>query len=220
MQKEIVMHPTIHTYFASENRVGVDFTLLDIGLPDTQAIRLIEEAGLRQIDVPPIAQLARDRIGKSRYVKRNLSLNEAPLRVHCATFVGWLYAQFGIFLPNRCLFQSLFGLPVNQGEEQEGDLIFIEGRHGLYLSDPNMKIGHVGMMTESGTVIHAANSRRNIVEESFDDFIHPEKSPVIVRRITPSFDRLAVFAIPDSIPIHMMLDAWRLIVRSLPKSIQ
>ncbi len=210
------MHPAVHTYYASGKRVGVDFSLLEISLPNEEMIDLIQNVGFDLIIIPPIIQMARELIGKSMYVKADLQIEDAPERVHCATFVAWLYAQFGIWLPNKCLFQSLYGFEVKMSDRKEGDLVFIKGHHGLYISDPRKKIGHVGILTKEDTIIHAANSRRHVVEDTWSEFIDPKRRPIAIRRLTPSFERLATFQIPESKNIVMMLDVWRMLVKHLP----
>jgi hypothetical protein len=52
-----------------------------------------------------------------------------------------------------------------------GDVIFASGAIDYYMNDPSDGVGHVGIATDNCSVIHAANSKVNIIESDISDFM-------------------------------------------------
>ena len=66
-------------------------------------------------------------------------------------------------------------MPIRYAEG--GDLLFKGGSSKSYYQVcPVLGIDHVGLLTHEGTVIHAANCSRGVVEESLARFLKTEKS--------------------------------------------
>lgn len=122
------------------------------------------ERGYKVLEVDIVA-LARERIGCSRFV-RGVAITEAPGIVDCSSFTKWLFAQKGIRIPRQHIEQRALGVPVE--EPIAGDLVFTTGFHDCYESDPNDGVGHVGVISGEGTVIHASGKRREVIETPLD----------------------------------------------------
>lgn len=113
---------------------------------------------------------ARSLIGKSEY-KRRSTFSDAPERVDCSSFIKWIYGQLGIWMPRYAVQQFQSGINVNESELRELDLVFTRGANPIYLTDPGCMVGHVGLCTGSETIIHAANTRRGVVEDDLLSFV-------------------------------------------------
>jgi len=181
-------------YRAVGSRCAFDFGVLPAeALPF--ADRILEDKGFRRIDVDIIAE-ARSCIGRSRFVKR-VHPDRAPDEVNCSSLVWWLLSRRGVGLPRLAIQQRGKGRRVSSEEMIAGDLIFMTARLNLYLDDPRDGVGHVGLVTERGTVIHAKGVRSGVVEEKPDRFLAPSRFRGVRRLIDP-FHRVETFEIPDS----------------------
>lgn len=155
--------------------------LLALPISDDQALEILLGKGYKvaQFD---FLSTARDCVGKSRY-QWYRHPDEATGRVDCATFVRWIYGMFGIWLPRYTIQQREFGDKVKFGNHLPGDLIFSGGCYGKFWTDPQDKVGHVGMITGAKTVIHAAGSKVGVVETSLEAFTKPRKKFRGIKRI-------------------------------------
>src|SRR5690606_39212406 len=99
------------------------------------------------------------------------SINEAPTVVDCSTMVKWAYGQAGIWLPRHTIDQRDYGTKVIKEELLAGDLVFTRGLKPYWLDNPEDAVGHVGIYSGHDSVVHAANTKRGVVEDSFDQFI-------------------------------------------------
>lgn len=70
--------------------------------------------------------------------------------VDCSSLVKWFFQHFKINLPDYALKQFHIGEEIFSKEGlQTGDLLFFTGSYGsYYLTDPNIKVGHVGIFIE------------------------------------------------------------------------
>lgn len=145
------------------NRCAVHVPSLDLPIADDQALLLLEGLGYRQIEVDTVA-LARERIGKATY-RRGARMREAPDVFDCSSFMKWLYGRRGIWLPRYSIqqYEDCHLLP--SGNFLAGDLVFSAGFRPYYRSHPAAGVGHVGIVTNDLTVVHAANSEEGVVEE-------------------------------------------------------
>src|SRR5258708_13104510 len=116
--------------------------------------------------------IARSYIGKSVY-RRCSFMREAPLVVDCASLIKWLYGQRGIWLPRDLILWLKLGTSILISELAKGDLIFTDGYTNRTIKSIG-SIGHVGMVTDRHTIIHATN-KVGIEEISFDLFLHQQK---------------------------------------------
>lgn len=144
------------------NLCAVHFDSLKLPVPQLEALRLLKGKGFETIEVN-ILKLAKRCVGRARY-RRGARLIEAPLVFDCSSLIKWLYAQHGIWLPRRSIQQREAGVPVALKEVMAGDLVFIAGALSYFFDDPSDGVGHVGIMTDKETVIHAANSKVGVIE--------------------------------------------------------
>ena len=151
------------------NRCAVDFSELHLPMTNREAMTMLTSLNFQAIEVN-LLKIARACIGASRY-QRGSRLADAPDVLDCSSFIKWLYAQRGIWLPRRTVQQMEIGTPIDLSNIVAGDVIFTTGRVNYYLDDPAQGVGHAGFATGEGTVVHAANSRTGIVESKLDNFL-------------------------------------------------
>ena len=161
-----------------------------------------------------IIALARQCIGISQY-RRGARPSEAPLVVDCSSFIKWLYAQRGIWLPRRSIQQRELGEVVNLDELVAGDAVFISGRIDYYHDDPANGVGHVGIATGYGTVVHAADRKVNVVESPLDKFVGEAKFRG-ARRYIPQNVEVLTFETPLNREVEVADDIKWIILQQLP----
>ncbi len=201
-------------YRAVKNRCAVDFNSLCLRIPSEEALRLLIQAGFSVVTVDMI-MLARQCIGVSRY-RRGARPSEAPTIVDCSSFMKWLYGMRGIWLPRRSIQQRGSGWSVDLKDTIACDLVFISGRIDYYHDDPADGVGHVGIVTGDGTVIHAANKKLNVVESSLDEFIEDGKFRGARRYIPTQSDVITVETPPER-EVETADDIKWIILQSLPE---
>ena len=96
-----------------------------------------------------VAQFAQRFVGNS-YVWGGTDLNRGA---DCSGFTLSVYAHFGISLPHSATAQSYYGTEVSLSELEPGDLLF-------YGTDGD--IGHVGIYTGGGMIVHASTEATGI----------------------------------------------------------
>jgi NlpC/P60 family len=165
----------------ANNRCPFMPELLALPIDDNQALKILLEKGYKIVEFN-FLQIARERIGKSKY-QLCRSPSEAPDLVDCATFSRWIYGMFGIWLPRYTIQQRELGNTVEFGKHLPGDLIFSGGHWGKFWTDQTDQVGHVGIITGPETVIHAAGSRVGVVETSLKPFTKPLKNFRGIKRI-------------------------------------
>lgn len=156
-------------YRSVGNRCAVFFDSLHLPISREEILTILNKKGFVSVEVD-IVTLARQCIVSSRY-RRGARLFETPAVVDCSSFIKWLYTQRGIWLPRRSIQQSVMGESVSLNEIVAGDVIFVSGYIDYYHDDPAKGVGHVGISTGEGTIVHTANSKSGVVEISLDDFI-------------------------------------------------
>ncbi len=120
------------------------------------------------------ADVARLWVGISRYD----FLEEhcyPPEVVNCYTLVAWAYGQCEIWIPQTLLGQ-LYAGTLAVGDYAQGTcLVFTKGnwgKGGYFDSQRAVKgVGHVGIVSSQGTVIHTSSSARTVVEEPLERFL-------------------------------------------------
>jgi len=157
-------------YHGVGNRCAVNFKDLHLPITDHEALRLLKIIGIYPVEVDIIAA-AHDIAGHATY-KRGARMQDAPHTFDCSSLIKWLYGQRGIWLPRRSIQQREYGEYVEPENIQTGDIVFTSGRIDYFDRDPTDGVGHVGIVTGSGTIIHAANRRRGVVESPYDVFKH------------------------------------------------
>ena len=169
-------------YRAVGNRCAIqlDSLNLPITLSKKAVLERLQELGFSLIDID-IASLARTFIGKSEY-RLKATMDEAPHVFDCSSFTKYLYAQQGIWVPRLSIQQKSEGVAANS--MLPGDLVFTTGYRNFYEADPRENIGHVGIATAEGTIIHATNGKGCVRESTYEDFHCGE--PRGIRRIIQS----------------------------------
>jgi len=181
------------TYCAVGNRCAVDFTDLQLTIPPDKCLEILRQKGFREIKVN-LVELARKCVSVSKY-RRGARLDESPQVFDCSSFIKWLYGQKGIWLPRRGIQQREFGVPVNREKIKAEDLVFVSGYIDYYSTNPKDGVGHIGIATGDGTIIHAANSKLGVIESSFEDFV--SKGFRGIRRIVPDGHLVHTLITPD-----------------------
>lgn len=162
-----------------------------------------------------IVALARQCISTSQY-RRGARPSEAPAIVDCSSFIKWLYAQRGIWLPRRPIQQHELGETINLDELIAGDVVFVSGRIDYYHDDPTNGVGHVGIATGDGTVVHAANKKIHITETPIGEFL--DKTTFRgARRYIPKDIEVLTFETPPDREIEIMDDIKWIVLQSLPR---
>lgn len=160
-------------YRAVGNRCAIDFDSLELPISYERAFSILTRKGFRIIEVELIT-LARQCVGKSLY-RRGARFSEAPTVVDCSSLIKWLYGQRGIWLPRRSIQQRELGESIQIGDIIAGDVVFVSGRIDYYRVDPSTGVGHVGIATGNNGVIHAADKKAGVVENSLDKFVGKTK---------------------------------------------
>ncbi len=171
-------------YLAVGNRCAVNMESLSLPIPDSEAVMILQEMGFQLIN-ESLTSLLEPLVGQSIY-KRNCQAEEAPAFVDCSSLAKWVFGKKGIWLPRHPIDQRYIGFPEVQWQIDslgEGDLLFTTGSRNRYWDDPALGVGHVGMVTNRQTVIHAANSNVGVVEVSLQDILSRWKNRGVVRVI-------------------------------------
>lgn len=201
-------------YHAVQNRCAVNLPSLNLPISTKDTLAILEGKGFKVIEVDIIA-LARSCIKTSIY-RRGAKPSEAPKVVDCSSFIKWLYGQRGIWLPRRSIQQREFGIPVSINEVNAGDIIFVSGWINYYQNNPKDGVGHVGIATGEGTVIHAANRNVHVIESDFESFIGENKFRG-ARRYVPTGQNILTLETPIDREVEIADDLRWIILQSLSK---
>lgn len=148
--------------------------------------------------------------------RRGAKPSESPMVVDCSSFIKWLYGQRGIWLPRRSIQQRELGISIPIEEVGAGDVVFVSGWIDYYHTDPKDGVGHVGIATDEGTVIHAADRKVHVVESSFESFIGKTKSRG-ARRYVPKDQIVLTLETPPDREVEIADDLRWIVLQSLPK---
>ncbi len=154
-------------YRAVENRCAIDLSSLP--LPQERALTLLDILGFKVLKVS-VVEAAQGLTGKSTY-SRGAHFGEAPTVLDCSGLIKWGYGQKGIWVPRLSIQQFGYGEEVRLPDLKPGDVLFTTGHVNFYDTDPSIRVGHVGLATGEGTVIHAAGRRAGVVEVPVERFI-------------------------------------------------
>lgn len=168
-------------YHAVGNKCAVDFEKLNLPISKSDALEILCQRGFRVVDVDLVA-LARKCVGGSFY-RRGAPFYQAPFTVDCSTLTKWVYAKAGIWLPRHSIDQRAMGQAVAVNQIEPGDLVFTAGAVSYWYHNPANGVGHVGLATGAGTVIHAANKKRGVVEEELGSFTGRQNNYREARRV-------------------------------------
>lgn len=201
-------------YRAVGNRCAIILDFLRLPLSREEVLAILIRKEFRVIEVDIIA-LARQCIGTSLY-RRGARLFEAPAVVDCSSFMKWLYARRGIWLPRRSIQQRECGEIVTLDELVAGDAVFVSGWINYYHDAPARGVGHVGIYTGDGTVIHAADKKANVVESALNTFIGKTKFRG-ARRYIPKGVEVLTLETPADREVEIADDMRWIVLQSLPK---
>jgi hypothetical protein len=199
-------------YRAVGTRCAVDLDELKLPIPRAEALQILAKKGFQRQDVN-LVLLARKRVGKSTY-DRGVRASKAPTIVDCSSLVKWLYGQRGIELPRRSIQQREMGQTIPRVSAMAGDLVFVSGFRDYYLDDPTDGVGHVGIVTEKQTVIHAASSKEGVIETPIERFATPQNFRG-VRRYIPEDRTIITFETPPHREVERSSDFRWIILQNL-----
>lgn len=202
-----MLYRTIH------GRCAVNFHDWSTNLPHDKLELLLKECSFEVLPVN-LFEVARSCIGVSAY-KLRAHVAEAPHTVDCSSFTKWVYGCAGVWLPRLAIQQSCHGYAVLHNNLQPGDLLFTSGCNGYYLSDPQCTIGHVGILTDVKTVIHAANKHVGVIESPIEVFLN-ERAFRLARRYLPRGEALRTLRIPEGLEIETSDDIFWHLMSTLP----
>ncbi|TSC56149.1 MAG: hypothetical protein Greene071421_479 [Parcubacteria group bacterium Greene0714_21] len=120
-----------------------------------------------------VISLALNLVGSAVY-KFVAQIDEAPHVVNCQTLIAWIYRQCGTTVPDLLSEQLYCGIPVESlHTAQKGDWVFTKGRvYNFYDAERARNgVGHIGLVVEDGTVLHASFRARTVVKEPIGAFI-------------------------------------------------
>jgi cell wall-associated NlpC family hydrolase len=169
-------------FLAAGKRCAVNFNELNIPVTPQEALAILEKRGYHKIhvDFPAIIAILREHVGKAKY-SRGASLLSAPELFDCSSLARWAYSLRGIKIPTYSIAQRAF-CPIKTSPAfiNAGDLVFTTGKINYYETDPMDGVGHVGIATGEGTVIHAAGDKLGLIESPYEEFV---KDPRGIRRM-------------------------------------
>lgn len=198
-------------YRAVSKRCAVDFKSLALPINQNEAISLLIDKGFKVLDVD-ILTIAKSCVGKSIY-RRGARLHEAPDVVDCSSLIKWLYAQRGIWLPRRSIQQRECGENIPLHGIIPGDVVFVSGWRNYYIDNPRNGVGHCGIATEDGTVIHAANKKVGVVETYLENFIGKTSFRGVRRYLPPR--EIVTLEIPQSRDVEIEDDIKWIVLQSI-----
>ncbi|MFZ2310952.1 MAG: NlpC/P60 family protein [Patescibacteria group bacterium] len=199
-------------YRAAFNRCAVIIDDLRLPVSHEEVLEILHQKGFNKLEVDLI-KLARNCLVDSKY-RRGSRLVEAPEFFDCSSFIKWLYGQRGIWLPRRSIQQRFLGEVISLNQEIAGDVIFISGAINYYDINSSDGVGHAGIYTGEGTVVHAANRNLNLVETPLSDFITKSNFRGI-RRYLPVNQEVITFELPLGREVETEDDIRWIILQSL-----
>lgn len=199
-------------YRSFNGRCSVILDSLSLPISNEKALVILKNKGFEKIEVN-ILEIARQCKSISLY-QRGARISLAPVLVDCSSLMKYLYAQLGILIPRRSIQQRELGEVVAVDELVAGDLVFVSGCINYYYDDPSDGVGHVGIVTENKTIIHALNGKKNVVETSLEKFIKMYGFRG-ARRYIPKGVEVLTFKIPPNRDVETDDDLRWIILQSV-----
>jgi hypothetical protein len=209
-------------YRAVGNRCAVDIDALQLPISREETLSILKKKNFKLLEVD-IINLARECMSVSDYprsqYRRGARLAEAPLFFDCSSFIKWLYGQSGVWLPRRSIQQREYGDPVEDSKIASGDVVFTSGHIDYYVDDLANGVGHVGIATGNGTIIHAANTKFGVIESPLDMFISFTSKDKFrgARRYIPKDRDIVILETPLGREVEIADDIKWIILQSLSK---
>jgi cell wall-associated NlpC family hydrolase len=184
-------------YRAVGNRCAVNLEDLDLPVSNERALEILQDIGFKLIPFTNVSmiEMVRQYIGIAKY-RRGAAITEAPGVFDCSTLTKWAYGQRGIWIPRHSIAQRDYYDSVVTPTEltQAADLAFTTGFRNYYWgNDPTYGVGHVGLITERNTVIHAANSKTGLAEVDLKNFTKVSRG---VRRLVEDDSKVITLQSP------------------------
>jgi len=120
-------------------------------------------------------------------------------------------------LPRRSIQQRALGESVEYADILAEDLVFVSGFIDYYHNDPADGVGHVGIATGDGTVVHAANRKVGVVETPLSEFVECKFRGI--RRYVPSGCSVLTLETPVSREVETSGDVRWIVMQSLPQGV-
>jgi hypothetical protein len=96
-----------------------------------------------------------------------------------------------------------------------GDLIFTTGSVNYYHDDPAQGVGHVGIATGEGTVVHAANKRAGVIETDISKFVLNDTKFRGIRRYILDSARVITLHVPPIREVEVSDDIRWIVLQQL-----
>lgn len=150
-------------------------------------------------------------VGTSVY-ERRAPPSEAPDKGDCSSLIYYLFALIGVEVHPRAISLRDRYTRIDLDEIRGGDLVFASGKYGYFDVNPSDKVGHVGLVTNDGNVIHAFNPDPEadpplpaIHKHSLREFFEG-REPRGASRILPAVQNRIVLKIPDGMVLPYSAD--------------
>lgn len=189
-------------YRAVGDRCAVD--PMELPAPTDRSVDTLRSRGFLELEVDMVA-IGRSLVGVANY-RRGSRLWQAPRQFDCSSFTKYLYGLRGIWFPRRSIQQRDCGEAVQLSALQACDLVFCSGYIDYYDTDPSDGVGHVGLATGEGTILHAVNGQLGVVESVLADFLEKPEDYRGARRIIPDNERVKTFCAPTGREVEISED--------------
>lgn len=177
------------------NRCAVILKDLCLPVSESEALKILLSSGYHDVSISweKVVELMREYIGVSEY-KRGATMQEAPDIFDCSSASKWAYGRRGIYIPRYSIQQRAYlQIKVDPKDIRAGDLVFTTGRRNYFDLNPNDNVGHVGLATNDGTVIHAANKKLGLIESPYDQFAEKFRG---IRRLVDDESKIVTIESP------------------------
>ncbi len=146
--------------------------LLGIEIPAAKVVKILEGLGFEvklKSAIEKLIKKAKKLVGKP--YKFGADLKHAPREFNCSSLVRHVYRKMGLGLPRDAIEQIETGKKISKKHLEPGDLIFSKG---LTVPRKNKKwpqgVGHVGIYSGKGKVIHASQKLMKVQETDLEEF--------------------------------------------------
>ena len=208
VERELYPEPP-DRFRAVDSRCAVDLAEFALPYTMTESRRILEEDFECSIVADQTEQLARLLIGHSEYLYA-ATVDQAPEgKVDCSSFVKWLFAERGIWIPRNAYEQAQVGNPIGRDFLEPGDLVFGRGSYPHATKEHPEGIGHVGIVSEAGTIIHATGP--GVFETDLVTFAKGEERLRGARRIVPRPETTVTYQTPPELRIERSIDFYWLL---------
>lgn len=200
-------------YQAAGLRCAIDMSRFsDEGYDPEEVLRLLVQLEFKRLEYSAV-ELARQHVGSPYRLRARVA--EAPGVFDCSSFTKWIYSRLGIRIPRLAVQQRQLGEVVEWPDLAPGDLVFGSGRQGLWIDDESDSVGHVGLASGFGTIIHAANKQRGVVEDLADTFAGRHELRGVRRLLPLGSDVVVTLICPKGREIESSEDVLWLVRREL-----